>query len=43
MKFRSCLTLFEQAAPDEPVFGQAIERFYGGARDGLTLQLLGAQ
>jgi uncharacterized protein (DUF1810 family) len=29
MKFRSCLTLFEQVAPDEPVFGQAIERFYG--------------
>ena len=41
MKLRSCLTLFEHVAPHEPVFGQAIERFYAGERDGLTLELLG--
>ena len=41
VKFRSCLTLFEQVAPDEPTFGGAIERFYGGERDGVTLELLG--
>jgi uncharacterized protein (DUF1810 family) len=40
VKFRSCLTLFEQVAPDEPIFGEAIERFYGGERDGVTLVLL---
>ena len=40
MKFKSCLTLFE-AVSDEAVFAQALERFYGGERDGATLQLLG--
>ncbi len=42
LKFRSCLTLFEQVAPHEPVFGQALERFYAGERDGVTLELLGS-
>ena len=36
LKFRSCLTLFENAAPDEPVWGQALGRFYGGQRDEAT-------
>lgn len=40
LKFRSCLTLFERVAPDEPLFAQALERFYGGERDPLTLQAL---
>lgn len=43
LKFRSCLTLFEHVAPQEPVFGQAIERFYGGERDAATLEWLQAQ
>ena len=43
MKFRSCLTLFEQAAPDEPVFALALQRLYGGVRDEATLDLLGVQ
>lgn len=42
LKFRSCLTLFAEVAPDEPCFGQALERFYGGQRDPATLRLLGA-
>jgi uncharacterized protein (DUF1810 family) len=33
MKFRSCMTLFEQAEPDEPVFARALEKYCGGARD----------
>ena len=40
LKFRSCMTLFAQVAPDEPVFSQALKRFYGGVADELTLKLL---
>jgi uncharacterized protein (DUF1810 family) len=40
LKFRSCLTLFEQAAANEPVFGQLLDRYYGGERDAATLKLL---
>jgi uncharacterized protein (DUF1810 family) len=42
LKFRSCCTLFEQVAPEAAVFAQALQRFYGGERDPLTLQALGA-
>lgn len=40
VKFRSCMTLFEKAAPDEPAFAQALDRFFGGERDARTLALL---
>jgi uncharacterized protein (DUF1810 family) len=40
LKFRSCLTLFEFAAPDEPIFGEALGAFYGGDRDQETLRML---
>ena len=40
MKFRSCLTLFLQAAPGHPVFQAALDKYYGGARDPQTLQRL---
>lgn len=40
VKFRSSMTLFEQAAPEEPVFGQAIERYFRGLRDEKTIELL---
>ena len=40
MKLRSCLTLFAQVAPHEPVFQQALERFYAGQPDDATLRLL---
>lgn len=36
MKLRSCMTLFHRAAPDEPVFAQVLERYFGGVPDGLT-------
>jgi len=40
LKLRSCMTLFERAAPDEPVFAQVLERYCGGQRDPLTLAAL---
>lgn len=41
LKLCSSMTLFELAAPDEPVFGRVLDKFYGGRRDPLTLRLLG--
>ena len=40
LKFRSSMTLFERAAPDAPVFGRALEQYFDGVRDPLTLQAL---
>ncbi len=40
LKLCSCMTLFAAVAPEEPVFGQVLERFYGGAPDTSTLALL---
>lgn len=42
LKLCSCLTLFEQADPGEPLFGRLLDRWYGGRRDTLTLQALRA-
>jgi uncharacterized protein (DUF1810 family) len=41
MKFRSCLTLFAEVAPSEPVFARALAAFYHGKPDQETLRLLG--
>jgi uncharacterized protein (DUF1810 family) len=40
MKLRSCLTLFEQAAPEEPLFGRLLDVFCHGERDAATLRLI---
>ncbi len=40
LKLRSCLTLFERAAPQQSVFALALQRLYGGVRDEATLALL---
>lgn len=40
LKLCSSLTLYEQVAPDEPLFAHLLERFYRGLRDPLTLDLL---
>ena len=40
MKFRSSMTLFERAAPDEPVFRAALDRCFEGRADERTLELL---
>lgn len=41
LKFRSCLTLFAEVAPDQPCFRAALAVFYDGQPDGETLRLLG--
>jgi uncharacterized protein (DUF1810 family) len=41
MKVRSSMTLFHRAAPDEPLFMEVLERFYGGVVDRTTDALLG--
>ena len=41
LKFRSSMTLFEAVAPDPASFAAAIDAFYDGRRDGITLGLLG--
>ena len=41
VKFRSSMTLFAAAAPDEPLFAQALAQYFGGSPDPLTLAKLG--
>ena len=36
MKLHSCMTLFHRAAPDETVFAQVLDRYYGGVADNAT-------
>lgn len=40
VKFRSSLTLFDAAAPGEPLFRQALERYFAGEPDPRTLEIL---
>jgi uncharacterized protein (DUF1810 family) len=40
-KVRSSMTLFHRAAPDEPMFRDMLDRFYGGVPDEATDALLG--
>jgi uncharacterized protein (DUF1810 family) len=40
LKLRSCMTLFARAAPDEPVFGQVLDRFFCGIGDPATERYL---
>jgi uncharacterized protein (DUF1810 family) len=40
MKFRSCVTLFAHAAPCEPLFRLALEKYFGGVEDSATLKLI---
>ncbi|HYH92683.1 MAG TPA: DUF1810 domain-containing protein [Candidatus Saccharimonadales bacterium] len=40
MKLRSSMTLFHRAAPDDPVFGLVLGRFFGGNADEATDALL---
>ena len=39
MKFRSCMTLFAQASEDD-LFTKALDKFFGGQEDFMTLELL---
>lgn len=43
LKLRSCLTLFQAVAPEEPAFSQALAKYFGGAPDPRTLERLAAE
>lgn len=40
LKLRSCMTLFHNAWSDEPVFGQVLDQYFAGQRDGRTEHLI---
>jgi len=40
LKFRSCMTLFAAAEPEEGLFQAALKQFFAGEPDSRTLQLL---
>jgi uncharacterized protein (DUF1810 family) len=40
MKLRSCMTLFHRSAPDERVFQDVLDRYFGGVSDPATDELL---
>jgi uncharacterized protein (DUF1810 family) len=40
MKFHSCMTLFARAAPQEEIFTDALEMYFGGAEDQATVARL---
>lgn len=41
LKLRSSLTLFHAAAPQEAAFGEALDKYFAGENDPLTLARLG--
>jgi uncharacterized protein (DUF1810 family) len=41
LKFRSSMTLFREAAPGEPLFGQALADYFEARPDPRTLEILG--
>ncbi len=43
LKFRSCLTLFSQAAPSVSLFTTALDQFFAGQPDPKTISLLQAE
>ena len=43
VKLCSSLTLFASAAPDEPLFHAALDKYFSGSKDPLTLELLGGR
>jgi uncharacterized protein (DUF1810 family) len=38
LKFRSSMTLFARAVPDEGAFREAIRKYFGGEEDPLTIE-----
>lgn len=40
LKFRSSMTLFAEVAPEEPLFRQALEKYFRGEPDERTLDLM---
>jgi uncharacterized protein (DUF1810 family) len=40
MKFRSSMTLFAKAAPQNKIFDDALNKYFNGEADALTLKYL---
>lgn len=40
LKFHSSMTLFALALPKEPLFDSALTKYFGGKRDGTTIEIL---
>ena len=40
IKLRSSMTLFAEAAPEEPIFDEVLKKYYHGEKDEKTLDLL---
>jgi uncharacterized protein (DUF1810 family) len=40
LKFRSSMTLFAAAAPEETIFEAALEKYFGGKHDPMTISRL---
>ena len=40
LKFRSSMTLFSRAAPEAAVFNDALQKYFAGQHDPLTIELL---
>lgn len=40
LKFRSSMTLFSEAVPDEPLFKRALAKYFNGRDDSRTIELL---
>ena len=40
MKFRSCMTLFDQASPGDDIFRRALQKYFRGVPDPMTLDRL---
>ena len=40
LKFHSSMTLFSHAAPDEPLFRAALDKYFEGREDAMTIQKL---
>jgi uncharacterized protein (DUF1810 family) len=43
LKFRSSMTLFAAARPEEPAFRDALAKYFGGESDRRTIELLAAK
>ena len=43
LKFRSCMTLFMSATPDNTLFKDALLKYFDGRPDQMTLDLLAQQ
>jgi uncharacterized protein (DUF1810 family) len=41
LKLKSCATLFATVTPPDSVFARLLDKYFGGERDGKTLQILG--